>query len=143
MAIYSLALRSTVTTINAASWAVVSPATNEAAIMEWRWVNGAATASVFGFARAGNSGTLSAGTAFLAEDEGRPTGLTQAGVAFTVAPTTPANYFRKASVAAVIGCGIVYTFPRGIVLAAGTVPVVCWNLTANSAVVDIDCVVDE
>lgn len=143
MAIMSLSLRSTVTTIAAAAWAALSPSTNEAAVMEVRYVNGAATASVIGVGRSGNTPTLSAGVAFLAEDEGRPAGVTQAGVAFGTAPTVPANFFRRASIAAVIGVGIVYTFPRGLVLAAAGAGLVVWNITANSAVVDIDCVVDE
>lgn len=143
MAIFSLSLRSTVTTIGAASWAALSPATNEASVMELRWVNGAATASVIGIGRSGNTPTLTGGVAFLAEDEGRPAGVTQAAVAFSTAPTVPANFFRRASIAGVIGAGIVYTFPRGLVLAGAGPALVVWNITANSAVVDIDCVVDE
>lgn len=143
MAIYSLSLRSTVTTIAAAAWAALSPATNEAAVMELRWVNGAATASVIGVGRTANTPTLSAGVAVLPEDEGRPAGVTQAGVAFGTAPTVPTNFFRRASLAGVIGVGIIYTFPRGIVLAAAGPALCVWNITANSAVVDIDCVVDE
>lgn len=143
MAIYSLSLRTTVTTIAAASWCALSPSTNEAAVMELRWVNGAATASVIGVGRSANTPALTGGVAFLAEDEGRPTGVTQAAVAFGTAPTVPTNFFRRASIAAVIGVGIVYTFPRGLVLAAAGAGLVVWNITANSAVVDIDCVADE
>lgn len=143
MSIYSLSLRTTVTTIAAASWAALSPSTNEAAVMELRYVNGAATQSVIGVGRSANTPTLSAGVAFLAEDEGRPTGLTQAGVAFGTAPTVPANFFRRASLAGTIGVGIIYTFPRGLVLPAAGAALVVWNITTNSAVVDIDCVADE
>lgn len=143
MAIYSLALRTTVTTIAAASWAALSPATNEAAVMELGYVNGAATANVVGIGRTANTPTLTGGVAFLAEDEGRPTGLTQAAVAFGTAPTVPTQFFRKFSMAALVGAGIVYTFPRGIVLPAGGQAICAWNITANSAVVDIHCVADE
>ena len=86
MAIYSLSQRTTVTTIAAASWAALSPATNEAAVMEWGYFNGAATACVVGLGRTANTPTLTGGVAFLAEDEGRPTGLTQSAVAFGTAP---------------------------------------------------------
>lgn len=143
MAIYSLAQRTTVTTIAAASWAALSPATNEAACMEWGYFNGAATACVVGFGRTANTPTLTGGVAFLAEDEGRPTGLTQSAVAFGTAPTVPAQFFRKFSLAALIGAAVVYTFPRGIVLPAGGQAICAWNITANSAVVDIHMVVDE
>jgi hypothetical protein len=143
MAIYSLAQRTTVTTITAASWAALSPATNEAAVMEWGYFNGAATACVVGFGRTGNTPTLTGGVAFLAEDEGRPTGLTQSAVAFGTAPTVPTQFFRKFSLAALVGAAVVYTFPRGITLPAAGQAVCAWNITANSAVVDIHCVVDE
>ena len=41
----------------------------------------------------------------LAEDEGRPTGLTQGAVAFGTAPTVPTQFFRKFSLAALVGAG--------------------------------------
>lgn len=143
MAIYSLSLRSTVTTISAASYAALSPATNEAAVMEYGFFNGAATANVVGLGRSANVPTLTGGVAFLAEDEGRPTGLTQAAVAFGTAPTVPTQFFRRFSTAALIGAAVVFTFPRGVVLAAGGAAFTNWNITANSAVVDIHMVVDE
>jgi hypothetical protein len=69
--------------------------------------------------------------------------LTQGAVAFGTAPTVPAQFFRKFSLAALVGAAVVYTFPRGIVLPAGGQALVAWNITANSAVVDIHAVVDE
>lgn len=143
MAIYSLALRTTVTTIAAASWAALSPASNEAAVMEWGYFNGAATACVVGLGRSANVPTLTGGVAFLAEDEGRPAGVTQAAVAFGTAPTVPTQFFRRFSLAALVGAAAVYTFPRGILLPAAGQALVAWNITANSAVVDIHCVADE
>jgi hypothetical protein len=143
MAIYSLALRTTVTTISAASWCMLSPSTNEAGLMEWGYFNGAATACVVGLGRSANTPTLTGGVAFLAEDEGRPAGVTQAAVAFGTAPTVPTQFFRRFSLAALVGAAAVFTFPRGIVLPAAGQGIVAWNITANSAVVDIHAVVDE
>lgn len=143
MAIYSLAQRTTVTTIAAASWAALSPATNEAAVMELGYFNGAATACVVGIGRTANTPTLTGGVAFLPEDEGRPAGVTQSAVAFGTAPTVPTQFFRRFSLAALIGAAVVYTFPRGIVLTGGGAAICTWNINANSAAVDIHCVVDE
>lgn len=143
MAIYSLSQRTTVTTIAAASWAALSPATNEAAVMELGYFNGAATANVVGIGRSANTPTLTGGVAFLPEDEGRPAGVTQSAVAFGTAPTVPTQFFRRFSTAALVGAAVVFTFPRGIVLPGGGAAIVTWNITANSAVVDIHCVVDE
>lgn len=143
MAIYSLAQRTTVTTIAAASHAFLAPATNKPMLMEWGYFNGAATACVAGLGRSANVPTLTGGVAFLAEEFNGPTGLTQGAVAFGTAPTVPAQFFRKFSLAALIGAAVVYTFPRGIHLPAGGQAMVAWNITANSAVVDIHAVVDE
>lgn len=143
MAIYSLALRTTVTTIAAASWGCLAPATNEPGIMEFGYFNGAATACVVGLGRSANVPTLTGGVAFQAEDEGRPAGVTQAAVAFGTAPTVPAQFFRRFSLAALVGAAVVYTFPRGLTLAAAGAALVSWNITANSAVVDIHAVADE
>lgn len=143
MAIYSLAQRTTVTTIAAASHAFLAPATNEPALMEWGYFNGAATACVVGLGRTANVPTLTGGVAVLSEDVDRPTGLTQGAVAFGTAPTVPANFFRRFSMAALVGAAVVYTFPRGIVLGAAGSAICAWNITANSAVVDIHFVVDE
>ena len=143
MAIYSLALRTTVTTTGAASHAFLSPATNEAACMEYGFFNGAATANFVTFGRSGNTPTLTGGVAFQAEDEGRPTGLTQAAVAFGTAPTLAAQTFRRFSTAALVGAAVVFTFPRGIILPAAAAALVTWNLATNSAIVDIHAVVDE
>ncbi|MBM4442562.1 MAG: hypothetical protein FJ027_19260 [Candidatus Rokubacteria bacterium] len=143
MSIYSLALRTTVTTNGAASWATLSPATNEAGLMEYGFFNGAATANVVGLGRSANVPTLTSPTLFQAEDEGRPAGLTTAGVAFGTAPTIPAQFFRRFQTAALVGAAVVFTFPRGIVLAGAGAALVTWNLAANTAVAEIYAVVDE
>lgn len=143
MAIYSLGLRTTVTTIGAASHAFLAPATNKPALMEWSYVNGAATACVVGFGRSANTPTLTGGVAFLAEEFAGPTGLTQGAVAFGTAPTVPTQFFRRFSLAALVGAAVAWTFPRGITLPAGGQAMVAWNITANSAVVDINATVDE
>lgn len=144
MAIYSLSSRTTVTTIGAASWAALSPATNKARVMEISYINGAATACVVGIGRTANTPTLTGGVAVIGEDDAAAvTGLTQAAVAFGTAPTVPTQFFRRFSVAALVGAGNVWTFPRGIMLAAAGPAICAWNITANSAVVDINLTVDE
>lgn len=143
MAIYSLAQRTTVTTIAAASHAFLAPATNKPRLMEWGYFNGATTACVVGLGRSANTPTLTGGVAFLAEDFNAPTGLTQGAVAFGTAPTVPTQFFRRFSMAALVGAAVVYTFPQGVHLPAGGQAMVAWNITANSAVVDIHAVVDE
>lgn len=142
MAIYSLALNTTVTTITAACWDVKSAATNRPAVMELSVNLAAATASVYGFGRAGNTPTQTSPVLVQAEDPGDPAGVTGCAVAWSVAPTVPTAYARRVSLPATIGAGIIWTFPRGFVLATGS-SAVLWNITANSANTNIHVVVDE
>lgn len=144
MAIYSLAQRTTVTTIGAASHAFLAPSTNKPALMEWGYFNGAATACVVGLGRSANTPTLTGGVTFLPEMEAStPAGLTQGAAAFGTAPTVPTQFFRRFSLAALVGAAVVYTFPQGIWLPPAGQAMVAWNITANSAVVDIHAVVSE
>lgn len=144
MAIYSLAQRTTVTTIAAASHAFLAPATNKPALMEWGYFNGAATACVVGLGRSANTPTLTGGVTFQPEMEAStPAGLTQGAVAFGTAPTVPTQFFRRFSLAALVGSAQMFTFPWGIWLPPAGQAIVAWNITANSAVVDLHAVVSE
>lgn len=143
MAIYSLALASTVTTTGAASWDVKAAATNEPDVMEIGAINGAATACTYGYGRTANTPTQTSPVLLQAEDEGRPAALTGCAVAWSVAPTLPAQFFRRAFLPATIGAGIIFTFPRGITLAASSSSLCQWNLAASSALIAVHCVADE
>lgn len=143
MAIYSLALASTVGTTTVASWDCKAAATNEPAIMEVGVINAAATACTYGYGRSGNTPTQTSPVLLQAEDEGRPAALTGCAVAWSVAPTVPAQFFRRAFLPATVGAGIIFTFPRGIVLAASSASLVQWNIAASSASVAVHVVADE
>lgn len=143
MAIYSLSLTSTVVTSGAASWDVKAAATNEPAVMEVGCINGAATACTYGYGRTANTPTQTSPVLLQAEDEGRPAGVTGCAVAWSVAPTAPTQFFRRAFLPATIGAGIIFTFPRGIVLAAAGPSLAQWNNAASSALVSVHTVVDE
>jgi hypothetical protein len=143
MAIYSLSMNGTVAGSGVPSWEAKPSAANEPAIMEIGVINGAATACTYGFGRGGAVSTQTGGVLVLAEDEGRPTGLTSCAIAWSVAPTVPANYFRRMFLPATIGAGCIFTFPRGIVLAQGGAGLVQWNIAASSASTAIHCVCDE
>jgi hypothetical protein len=79
MAIYSLALNTTVTTTGAAAWDVKAAATNRPAVMEVSIQLGAATASTYGLGRAGNTPTQTSPTLVQAEDPGDPAGVSGRG----------------------------------------------------------------
>lgn len=143
MAIYSLSLISTSATLGTANWSAAAAATNEPAVMEFGIINGAATACNFGLGRSANTPTQTAPVLVQAEDPDRPAGLTGCAVAWSVAPTVPAQFFRRTLLPATIGSGMIWTFPRGIGIAAAGPQLVSWNITLNAATSVSHVVVDE
>lgn len=143
MAIYSNSVTTTVVTTTVPSWDVKAAATNEPAVMELGAINGAATACTYGYGRSANTPTQTAPVLVQAEDEGRPPGLTGVAVAWSTAPTVPPVFFRRSFLPATIGAGVIWTFPRGLVLAAAGASLVQWNIAASSALVAVHVVVDE
>jgi hypothetical protein len=144
--IYSLSQRTTSGTNATAAWEVIAAATNKPKIMELGLSNNAATASVFGLGHPQAIGiTPTSPQTFLSEEDGNgATGLTTAAVAWNTGPTVPANFFRRVSLPATIGAGVIWTFPRGLQLATSgvTSTLVLW-VAATASVVDAWCVADE
>jgi hypothetical protein len=105
---------------------------------------GAATASVYGIGRPGNDGSVaqSSPLAVLAENPNDPTGQSTTAVAWTTAPTVPTTFFRRIYLPGTIGAGVIWTFPRGLILATSH-SLTLWNIAANSANTHIHIVVDE
>jgi hypothetical protein len=142
MAIYSLSLNTTVTTTGAAAMDIRASAANSPRIMEVGLNLGAATASTYGFGRSGNTPTQTSPVLVQAENPNDPAGLTGCAVAWSVAPTVPTQFLRRMALPATIGAGVIWTFPRGLILAAaGTL--LLWNLATNSASTNAWVVVDE
>jgi len=142
MSLYSLSLNTTVTTTGAAAMDAKAASTNRPAIMEVSINLGAATASTYGLGRAGNTPTQTSPVLVQAEDPGDPAGVTGMAVAWSVAPTIPSQFFRRIALPNTIGSGIIWTFPRGLILAASA-SMLIWNLATNSANTNVHWVVDE
>lgn len=123
MAIYSVAKASTVTTSgNCAADCVAVGSGVRPRVMEWGLFLGAATASSFSLRRSSGNGTRTTPTSLIAEDAGDPalTGITDVSMAtaFSAEPTEDSNALRRIGLPATIGVGVIWTFPRGIVLPA-------------------------
>lgn len=142
MAIYSLCLQTTVTTTGAASWDVKASASNSPKIMELGINLAAGTASTYGFGRAGNSTTQTGAVLLQAENPADPAGQSGCAVAWGSTPTTPAQFFRRIGLPATIATGVIWTFPRGLTLAASA-QFLIWNGAVNSAATNIWVVADE
>lgn len=132
MPVGSLALNTTVTTTGAAAMDLKSAATLRPAIMEVGINLITATLSTYGLGRSGNVPTQTSPVLLQAEDPGEQAFLTGAAVAWSVAPTVPTQQLRRVGLPATAGAGIIWTFPRGLILAVST-SMLIWNLATNSA----------
>jgi hypothetical protein len=147
MSIYRIGRTGTVTTSGSAAFDVATPtaAGVRARVMEFSAFLGAATASTYGINRPSAIGTRTSPVALLAEDVGDPalTGimLVDSAVAHSVQPTMAAADMAMVSLPATIGTGMVWTFPRGLILGTqGSIVLV--NRATNSASVQGNAVVD-
>lgn len=141
MSIYSVSKNSTVTTSgNCAADTVAVGSGIRPRIMEWGLFLGAATASSFSLRRTTAVGTRTSPTTLLAEDAADPalTGITDVSMAsaFSAEPTEASDALRRIGLPATIGVGVIWTFPRGIVLpvssGSGQIAIVSDATNANS-----------
>ncbi|SRR6266704_1406 len=143
MSIYSVSNRTSNVTIATATLEVIGGANLGYRLLELGLTINAATATVFGLGTPAAIGVTPAGGAtVLTEDAGNSAaGNTVTALSWATGPTVPANFYRRVSLPATIGAGIIWTFPRGIaVLKAKSL--VLWNITVPS-VADAWVVVDE
>lgn len=143
MSIYSLSLNTTVTTTNSPCWGFLAQSDENPTIYELHIDLGAATASSYGFGRAAAAGTQTSGVSVLPHGPSNATsGKSTAAVAWSAAPTVPAQYLRRKSLPATIGAGVIWTFPDGLGVAAAS-EMVLWNLATNSASLNVTVVSEE
>lgn len=91
-------------------------------------------ATTIGLGRPGAIGiTPTTPVDFLPEDPNDviPTGIIQSALAWGTGPTVPTAFFRRVSLPATIGTGIIWTFPKGLTIPVNN-SIVLWNLAANS-----------
>jgi hypothetical protein len=142
MAIYSLANRTTNVTSGQAAFELRTGGTLRAKVLEVDIFLAATTASTYGLGRPqAIGGTPTTPVQVLAEDAADPAGSAQTALAWSVGPTIPSQFFRRISLPATVGTGVIWTFPRGLVIPSSN-SIVLWNLASNGAV-DINVVEDE
>ena len=142
MSIFSLANRTTNGTAANPCLEIRTTATDRPRIMEIGISINVATASVFGLGRPQAIGlTPTSPVTVQAEDPGDPAGTIVTALAWATAPTVPLTFFRRVSLPATVGAGVIWTFPRGLYIPISS-SLVVWNVTTNS-VADIWIVIDE
>lgn len=114
--IYSIAQRSAAGTTAVAAQTILTGA-NRIALLEAGVFLGAATASTFGLGKpAANGITATAQALFQAEDPNAIASVTNGVTTWTTSPTNPTIAHRRISLPATIGTGVIWTFPRGVLV---------------------------
>jgi len=89
--------------------------------------------NTFGLGRpAANGVTPTTPVDFLPEDPNDvlATGVLQGALAWGTKPTSPTNFFRRIGLPATIGTGVIWTFPKGLVIAVSS-NLVLYNCTGS------------
>ena len=141
MAIASLAQRTTNLTITQASVQYLAAAAGRPKILELFITQATATAQSLGFGRPQALGVTPVNVLFQMDDPGDPVSVVNGSLSWGTSPTVPLVFSRRWNGAATIGVGVIWTFPRGYVIAASGAAVI-WNITAAVAC-DVHCVIDE
>ena len=142
MAIYSLAQRTTVGSTSTAAFTLVTTAADRAALLEWGVFMATATTSIYALGRPATVGTTAtAFVAALAEDTSATTANSGGVLTWGTSPTNATNELRRWASPATIGTGVIWTFPRGLI-----VPIsanLCLQNRNVAGVVDTYFVIDE
>jgi hypothetical protein len=142
MAIYSIARRTTNVTSAQSAHTIYTAASDRGALLEAGVFMAAATASTYSLGRPAGAGVTPTSPVLLqAEDPGSPASTIYSALAWGTSPTSPTYDFRRIGLPATIGTGVIWTFPRGMIIAISS-NFVLQNLATNG-VVDSYFVVDE
>lgn len=141
MAISSLGQRTTNLTITQDSWELRTAATGRAKVLEISIIQATGTAQSLGLGRPQAQGVTPVNVLFQRDDPGDPASVVNASLSWATSPTVPLIFHRRWNSAATIGVGIVWTFPRGLIVAASA-SLVVWNITTALAS-DINCAIDD
>jgi hypothetical protein len=143
MAIYSRADRTSNVTTAAACYEIRTTSTDRPKIMEIGISLVTAAATVIGIGRPQAIGVGPTSAVIVqAEDTGDPAGTIVTCMAWgTTAPTVPLQYFRRWSFPGTVGAGVIFTFPRGLIVPISS-SLVFWNILGG-ATLDVHVVIDE
>ena len=111
-----------------------------AALLEYSMIQATGTAQSIGLGRPASLGTQTGPVLFQQDDPGDPASVVNGHITWLVQPGAPTIFHRRWNSAATVGVGVVWTFPRGLVIPASGA-IVGWNITAAVAM-DINAVID-
>ena len=143
MALYSIGRLTTNVTSGAAAHTLITAATNRAALLEAGITAATAVALTFSLGRPAAVGvTPTSPVTLTAEDAGSPAGTVTSALAWATSPTSPTIDMRRWNGPATIGVGVIFTFPRGVIIPISS-NFVLQNLATNTGGAQSYFVVDE
>ena len=141
MSLSSIGVRTSDVTISQASVQWRNGSTGRIRTMEVELIIGAGTTQSVGFGVPAALAITPADVTFPRDDPADPTSLVISSISYATSPTAPTVYKRRTNTNNVVGVGIIWTFPRGQVMAISSAAVL-FNITAAS-IADVNIVVDE
>ena len=142
MSISSLALRTTVFTSGSTANHVLAlaAASGRPKILEYSYIQLTAVASQIGVGTPQAPANTPTNVLFQMDDPGDPASVVNGAIAWNTSPTVPL-IFRRRWNGTLASVGVVWTFPRGLVVPASGA-IVNWNI-ATSVAADVNVIVDE
>lgn len=142
MSLASVAVRTTNVTINNANQEIVTTAGVKCRVLELSLIQATGTAQSQGLGRPAVAGvTPATQSTFQRDDSADSACVTKTSLTWGTSPTAPSVYHRRWNSAATIGVGIVWTFPRGLIMPVSA-SLVTFNITAAVAM-DVNIAIDE
>ena len=120
MAISSIATRTSSLTTNVGIIQWRNGATGRVKTMEVALIQSAGTIQSFGWGVPAALASTPTDVTFLRDDPADPASLVISSITWTTGPSAPTTYKRRANTPATAGTGIIWTVPRGIVMAIST-----------------------
>jgi hypothetical protein len=144
VSVYSLSLSSGTTTTASPAFDLQGEGASPKILEVSVTCGSAAAGAAFGLGRAGNgSSPIQLAPIYLLSEADTSSSLTTScATAWTVAPTIPAQMFRRNVSNATVGGGVIWTFPRGLRVENGT-SMVLWNILTNSPLFFATWIIDD
>lgn len=142
MSLASVAIRTSNLTTTQASAEIRTTAAVKARMLELSLIQVTGTAQSLGLGRPAALGVTPGTTStYQRDDSADPACVTTIAASWGTSPTAPTTYHRRWNSAATVGVGIVWTFPRGIIIPVSA-SVVVFNITTALAC-DLNSAIDE
>ena len=133
MSLCGQGVRTTNVTINQAMMEIIAGASSRLAVLELGMINATAVGLTIGLGRPAAIGITPTTPSLLQRMDPADTACVGAtALAWGTSPTSPVFFMRRFTFPAAIGMGVVWTWPKGLMIPTNG-SVVLWNISATQA----------